>query len=552
MDMLAATRSRPDPAASREAWEQAQVGAAADDADWLAAPAMPKADKWPIDFVRSLGTRSIACKFVSPNPKRARGQCQTTVENYDRYMGATTVRDFFARGGIAKDLRNDVARGFCTLDEGALPAAWLEYAQSHGMPPAARYRAAQGAATAPAPAPASRPPRWTPEEEETLRGLVADLGDNWPVIAKRLASGRSAGAVEQKWMRLTQPPAFRGVIRKDDDDSEEEEEAEPAASVLTGQAALTALTAAIGPREPALTAVNGAQTQLRVDTMVAGRVSALKVCAVQLRATPGDVSGNVRRAAELIRASPGYHLYVLPELSSCGYGDGVLSNLSTFSQSHSRGNVFLVFQALAREVDAHICFGFVCRTMRPLSVVPAVGSCIVVQNGAPGVVTRANAVAAAADVRFEHGRERTCLLTELREPVFTIAQAVVAPTGRVELVYDKMHLCDMGKCSEVAHGLARGERPGVFTCRGWRVGVCICYDLRFPELWRRLAWEEDCDLIVHPSAFVRDSRLRRANQVSRRLQFWRRSASPRELGTAPTSCRASIGTQVPSPCITPS
>ena len=474
MDMLAAVRSRPDPAARREAWEQAQVGAAAEDADWGAAAAMPKADKWPIDFVRSLGTRSIACKFVSPNPKRARGQCQTTVENYDRYMGATTVRDFFARGGIAKDLRNDVARGFCTLDEGALPAAWLEYAQSHGMPPAARYRAAQGATT------------------------------------------------------------------------------EPAASVLTGQAALTALAAAIGRREPALTAVNGAQTQLRVDTMVAGRVSALKVCAVQLRATPGDVSGNVRRAAELIRASPGYHLYVLPELSSCGYGDGVLSNLPTFSQNPSRGNVFLVFQALAREADAHICFGFLCRTARPLSAVPAVGSCIVVQNGAPGVVTRANAVAAAADVRFEHGRERTCLLTELREPVFTIAQAVVAPTGRVELVYDKMHLCDMGKCSEVAHGLARGERPGVFACRGWRVGVCICYDLRFPELWRRLAWEEDCDLIVHPSAFVRDSRLRRANQVSRRLQFWRRSASPRELGTAPTSCRASIGTQVPSPCITPS
>ena len=135
MDMLAAVRSRPDPAARREAWEQAQVGAAAEDEDWGAAAAMPKKlDKWPTDAVRSLRTRSIACKFVSPNPKRARGLCQTTVENYDRYMGATTVRDFFARGGTAGDLRNDVARGFCTLDESALPAAWLEYAQSHGMP----------------------------------------------------------------------------------------------------------------------------------------------------------------------------------------------------------------------------------------------------------------------------------------------------------------------------------------------------------------------------------------------------------------------------------
>jgi len=522
---------------------------------------MPKADKWPIDFVRSLRTRSIACKFVSPNPKRARGLRQATVEDYDRYMGATTTRDFFASGAAA-DLRNDVARGFCTLDESALSAAWLEYARSHGAhdtrapPEPARGRQAPTPARTPTTqkrSPRAAPRRWAADEEAALRRLVGELwNDEWATIAERLGTGRSASACEQKWQSLMNrtnltpaPPAARYR-------SAQGATTEPAASVLRGQAALTALTAAIGPREPALTAVNGAQTQLRVDTMVAGRVSALKVCAVQLRATPGDVSGNVRRAAELIRASPGYHLYVLPELSSCGYGDGVLSNLPTFSQSHSRGNVFLVFQALAREVDAHICFGFVNRTTRPLSAVPAVGSCIVVQNGAPGVVTRANAVAAAADVRFEHGRERTCLLTELREPVFTIAQAVVAPTGRVELVYDKMHLCDMGKCSEVAHGLARGERPGVFTCRGWRVGVCICYDLRFPELWRRLAWEEDCDLIVHPSAFVRDSRLRRANQVSRRLQFWRRSASPRELGTAPTSCRASIGTQVPSPCITPS
>lgn len=28
--------------------------------------------------------------------------------------------------------------------------------------------------------------------------------------------------------------------------------------------------------------------------------------------------------------------------------------------------------------------------------------------------------------------------------------------------------------------------------------------VRFPELWRTLAWEHGCDLIVHPSAFIRD------------------------------------------------
>jgi predicted amidohydrolase len=73
------------------------------------------------------------------------------------------------------------------------------------------------------------------------------------------------------------------------------------------------------------------------------------------------------------------------------------------------------------------------------------------------------------------------------------------------LAYDKMHLCDMGACSEVAYGIARGTEPGVFDCRGYSVGLTICYDLRFPELHRHLSWDRDCDLILHPAAFVRDA-----------------------------------------------
>jgi nitrilase len=34
---------------------------------------------------------------------------------------------------------------------------------------------------------------------------------------------------------------------------------------------------------------------------------------------------------------------------------------------------------------------------------------------------------------------------------------------------------------------------------GWRIGLSVCYDLRFPELYRALA---PCDLIVVPSAFT--------------------------------------------------
>ena len=99
----------------------------------LALPAMPiQAVQWPIDFVKSLGARSIACKF-SPNPFRMRGPGRPTnkKKNYDRYVGATTVRDFFASGGTAEDLRNHIASGFCSLDESALPAAPRRAARVH-------------------------------------------------------------------------------------------------------------------------------------------------------------------------------------------------------------------------------------------------------------------------------------------------------------------------------------------------------------------------------------------------------------------------------------
>ena len=63
----------------------------------------------------------------------------------------------------------------------------------------------------------------------------------------------------------------------------------------------------------------------------------------------------------------------------------------------------------------------------------------------------------------------------------------------------------MGACSEVGYGCSRGDALGTFEGDGVRVGLSICYDIRFPELFRRLAWDEGCDLVLHPSAFIRDA-----------------------------------------------
>ena len=36
-----------------------------------------------------------------------------------------------------------------------------------------------------------------------------------------------------------------------------------------------------------------------------------------------------------------------------------------------------------------------------------------------------------------------------------------------------------------------------------RLGVTICYDLRFPELYQRLAFEQNADIMLVPSAFTK-------------------------------------------------
>ena len=44
-----------------------------------------------------------------------------------------------------------------------------------------------------------------------MRSLVAELGDNWSLIAERLGTGRSVGALETKWSKL-EAAALRNLV----------------------------------------------------------------------------------------------------------------------------------------------------------------------------------------------------------------------------------------------------------------------------------------------------------------------------------------------------
>ncbi len=81
---------------------------------------------------------------------------------------------------------------------------------------------------------------------------------------------------------------------------------------------------------------------------------------------------------------------------------------------------------------------------------------------------------------------------------------VYGPDGMRRARYDKIHLFafDNGReRHDEARVLEAGAGPCAFDADGLRVGLSVCYDLRFPELYRALM-SPPCDLIVVPSAFT--------------------------------------------------
>ncbi|MES2957939.1 MAG: carbon-nitrogen hydrolase family protein [Pseudomonadota bacterium] len=84
------------------------------------------------------------------------------------------------------------------------------------------------------------------------------------------------------------------------------------------------------------------------------------------------------------------------------------------------------------------------------------------------------------------------------------ACCVYGPDGSLAARYDKIHLFryDNGRESyDEARVLEAGSEPVTFQAGPLRVGLSICYDLRFPELYRRLC-SPPCDLLSVPAAFT--------------------------------------------------
>ena len=76
--------------------------------------------------------------------------------------------------------------------------------------------------------------------------------------------------------------------------------------------------------------------------------------------------------------------------------------------------------------------------------------------------------------------------------------------GDIQNVYRKIHLFDatVGRVRmyESDYFLS-GEKPEIAIVNGFKIGLSICYDLRFPELYRYY-FDEKVDLLCIPSSFT--------------------------------------------------
>lgn len=179
----------------------------------------------------------------------------------------------------------------------------------------------------------------------------------------------------------------------------------------------------------------------------------ISVAGLQYLHQEGKREANFDQAKAMILANPGHDIYVMPELASSGYGLDAFKQLEALAED-LHGPSYQFFARLAKDQGCFICYGYPKRQ----------------PQGKP-----------------------------------TISAAVVDPEGHLVADYEKWHVCQNGDCYEQTY-FAPGTTPRhSFTIGEVRVGICICYDIRFPEIVRGLAIEEGIHLLLHPGGWPRDA-----------------------------------------------
>ncbi len=84
--------------------------------------------------------------------------------------------------------------------------------------------------------------------------------------------------------------------------------------------------------------------------------------------------------------------------------------------------------------------------------------------------------------------------------------ALITPQGQIAATYDKLHMFDVdlptGETARESETYEPGEQAVAVRAGELKLGLTICYDVRFPTLYRALALA-GAEVIVTPAAFTR-------------------------------------------------
>jgi predicted amidohydrolase len=211
----------------------------------------------------------------------------------------------------------------------------------------------------------------------------------------------------------------------------------------------------------------------------------MRAAAVQLNST-ADVDANVEAAGRLVgeAAGAGAELVVLPEKwSLLAIGDELLERAETID-----GPAVTAARSWARELGVTLLAGSISERLEG-------------------------------------------------EEMLANTSILIGADGEIAATYRKIHMFDVD-VGEVRYRESELERPGdrlvLAEAGGLKLGMTVCYDLRFPELYRMLALA-GADLVAVPSAFTavtgRDhwEVLVRARAIESQLAV----IAPNQVGTAP-------------------
>jgi len=171
----------------------------------------------------------------------------------------------------------------------------------------------------------------------------------------------------------------------------------------------------------------------------------MKIALAQIRSWPGDLTRNTRSIVKQIRtaAALGCDAVILPEMSDTGY------HMPTIVKTASAwdGGVYAEVAGVAAEAKLTVIAG----------------------------------------------------LSERVDTDIYNTVAVVGPDGRLIAKYRKTHLITAEPICEQNY-IRPGDKITLCEVGGFGVGLMTCYDIRFPEMARRLALS-GAEILVVPAAF---------------------------------------------------